>query len=183
MKRVYLGDDTVHFEYCMFRYSNIDDLIQEAKKYNISIGENVHIGDCVSIGTNVSIGSNSIVNRGVSIWSDVIICNDVTIKQNCIINDNITINSNTVIPESSIINFPVCGNVINVINIDNLYGHKNTIILTEDDVFIRFDSDTRSLDNWEKELQKFQDYSEQGQQILNAFIVIKNIIKTLKEIR
>ena len=112
---------TIYLDGNKFEWSNIEELREEARKYNVIIHANVLIDSNVYIGSNARIGSDVTISFGVKIDSDVIIHSSVK------------------------------GKVLKCIHLDGLYKYSQDIIFTDEDIYIRMGCFTRTIKEWKED--------------------------------
>ena len=85
-KTVYLGNNTK-----MFKYRTPKELQEEAKRYGISIGYEVTVGDYVGISNNVTIGDDAVIGSNAKVGYGATIGDNATIRNGARIGDYSTI--------------------------------------------------------------------------------------------
>jgi NDP-sugar pyrophosphorylase family protein len=160
MKVVFFGFSKVSFE-----YETIVELREEAKKYNITIGEGVTIGSHVTIEGGVTIGTNVTIGDDVTIGEGVTIGNHAKIEGSVTIGDDVTILTRAKIKTGITIR--------QIIHVCNAYKYHASAYYFEGVLFVQLGCFTRTKEEWEADFwnndEEFPKGSEQGQKRIEAF--------------
>lgn len=173
MKTVHLGKRENAFQ-----YKTIKELRTEAKKYNITIGYNVSIGDDVSIGYNASIGDDVSIGCGVSIGYAVSIGCCLSIGYNVTIENNVSILVRAKIPANIKID--------KIYHLMNLYMYNVSGYSYNGIYYVQMGCFTRTIEEWDSDFWnndiEFPKYSKAGQERWNAYQKMKKILEIDTEV-